>query len=358
MVYGEFVMKPVAICKNDKIFKHSTQWTDEWIAYCEKNSIPYETVDCYHYDIISKLPRYSALLWNFSNFVISDLMEARNILNIASAKGLAVFPDYNTSWHFDDKIAETYALQSVSAPIPKAWVFYDYGECVGWLKAGAEYPLVAKLRCGSGANNVKLLKNRRQAVRYAGRMFASGYNPTPSFIYKAYSKAQSSKSLKAAVSRIKKIPEFLNTRAHAKKMPIEKGYCYFQEFIKNEGYDIKIAVVGDKLSFLSRSVRKGDFRASGGGDIGYSKELVTEQIISSAFEAYDKLGLECVGFDYVADKNTGEGKIIEMCYGFDYKAIMGAGGYWDRNRVWHSEPLNVPAEIMKNIMEKISSGER
>lgn len=351
-------MKPIAICKNDNIFKHSTQWIGEWVDYCEKNGIPYEIVDCYRYDIISRLTNYSALLWNFSNFVISDLLEARNILNIASAKGLETFPDYNTSWHFDDKVAESYALQAVSAPAPKSWVFYDYVECEKWLKTEAEYPIVAKLRCGSGANNVKLLKDYNQAKKYAKRMFASGYNPTPSLVYKAYSKAQSSRSLKVALSRIKKIPEFLNTRAHARKMPIEKGYCYFQEFINNEGYDLKIAVVGDKLSFLCRDVRKGDFRASGGGDIKYTRELITKQIISSAFEAYDKLQLECVGFDYVVDKDTGEGKIIEMCYGFDYKAIMGAGGYWDRDCVWHNEPLNVPTEIINKILENINSKEQ
>lgn len=351
-------MKPIAICRNDNIFKHSTQWIDAWIEYCKENHIPYEIVDCYHYDIVSQLSRYSALLWNFSHFVIADQLEARNILNVASAKGLVTFPDYNTAWHFDDKVAESYALQAVSAPIPQAWMFYDYKDCEKWLKTEAEYPIVAKLRCGSGSNNVKLLKGYHQAKHYAKRMFSSGYNPTPSIVYKAYSKAQSSKSLKVAISRIKKIPEFLNTRAHAKKMPMEKGYCYFQEFIHNDGYDLKIAVVGDKLSFLCRDTRKGDFRASGGGDIKYTKSLITKQIISSAFEAYDRLQLACIGFDYVVDKDTGEGKIVEMCYGFDYKAIMGACGYWDRNCVWHDEPLNVPAEVLQKTVEKIHAKEQ
>jgi glutathione synthase/RimK-type ligase-like ATP-grasp enzyme len=351
-------MKPIAICKNDNIFKHSTQWIGEWIEYCEKNNIPYEIVNCYHYDIISQLPKYSALLWNFSNFVISDLLEARNILNIAAQKGLITFPDYNTSWHFDDKIAESYALQAVEASAPKSWVFYDLKECDNWLKNHAKYPIIAKLRCGSGANNVKMLKNYNQAKAYAKRMFTSGFNPTPSLIYKAYSKAQSSKNLATVLKRIKKIPEFLNTRAHAKQMPIEKGYCYFQEFVSNEGFDLKVAVVGDKLSFLCRDVRKGDFRASGGGDIRYTKELVTKQIIDSAFDAYDNLGMECVGFDYVVDKDTLEGKIIEMCYGFDHKAVMGAGGYWDRDCVWHDQPLNVPNEVIKQVISKIGNGDR
>ena len=72
----------------------------------------------------------------------------------------------------------------------------------------------------------------------------------------------------------------------------EKGYVYFQEFIPNDGFDLKIVVIGDKLSFIGRKIRKDDFRASGGGDLFYDKNLVTQNVISSAFSTNDKLGLQ------------------------------------------------------------------
>lgn len=343
-------MKPIAICKNDKIFKHSTSWLPVWIKYCEDNTIPYEIVDCYYYDIIEKLYYYSALLWNYSNYVISDLLEARNILLVAEKKGLKVFPNHNTGWHFDDKIAEMYALQSIDADIPKSWVFYLENECISWLEKEAKYPLVAKLRCGSGASNVKILKTKQVAIKYAKRMFSKGFDPSPSLLYKSFSKIQSTHDFSTFVSRVKRIPEFLNTRKNAKKMPIEKGYCYFQEMIPNDGYDIKVVVVGDKLSYFCRQVRKGDFRASGGGAFYYDKGVMSAQIINSAFKASDDLKLQCVGFDYVVDNHTGEGKIIEMCYGFDHTAILGAGGYFDRDHIWHKTPLNVPEKVLTNLL--------
>lgn len=287
------------------------------------------------------------MLWNYSNYVISDLLEARNILLVAEKKGLKVFPDHNTGWHFDDKIAEMYALQSVGADIPNSWVFYLEDECIKWLEKEAKYPLVAKLRCGSGSSNVKILRTKQVAVRYAKRMFSRGYDPSPSLLYKTYSKIQSTANLATFVSRVKRIPEFLSTRRHAKMMPIEKGYCYFQEFIPNDGFDIKVAVVGDKLSFLCRDIRKGDFRASGGGSLHYDKAKVTEQIIDSAFSTADKLGLQCIGFDYVVDNRTQTGKIIEMCYGFDYEAILGAEGYFSRDYLWNEGALNVPEEVLE-----------
>ena len=185
----------------------------------------------------------------------------------------------------------------------------------------------------------------------AKKMFAGGFSPAQSLLYKTYSKVQSTRNIKTLVKRIKKIPDFLISRRYGKGIPREKGYCYFQQFINNNGYDIKIAVVGDKCSYFARNVRKGSFKASGGGDFFYDHSLIKKALVKSAFKAADNIGMQCVGFDYVVDKKTGKGLIIEMCYGFDFKAVYDCGGYWDRNFVWHNEPLNVPLEVVKNMIE-------
>lgn len=344
------IMK-IGICKNERIWKHSGDWSDVFIQYCELNNVDYSIIDPYNSDVIKKIEQYDILLWSIQNYLYADLLEARNILRVAERMRIKVFPNQNTIWHFDDKVAEMYAFQSINAPMPDSWVYYSLEDTIQYLKKKASFPLVAKLRCGSGASNVKLLKSESDAISYAKRMFSKGYDPSPSLLYKAYSKAQSSKDWKMVLSRIKKIPMFLYTRSHAKQMPIEKGYCYFQRFVKNAGFDIKVVVVGDKLSFLVRKNRKGDFRASGGGEILYDRSYISEQIIDSAFKIADELGLQCVGFDYVVEENTGKGFVIEMCYGFDYESIIAAGGYFDRNKNWVDEPLNVPYEVMRNILK-------
>ena len=343
-------MKPVAICESllTRVRNGETE-TSQWIAYLNEHQIPYEIISCYSYDIVDRLNNYSALIWHYSNFVNADLMEAQHILDIAAQKGLQVFPNHATGWHFDDKIAEAYAFRAAGAPTPQNWVFYDYKECYRWLETEAKYSLVAKLRRGFGSNNVKLLKSVEQAKKYARRMFSKGFSPAQSLLYKTYSKMQSTHDWETFVSRLKKIPNFLKARRFGKGMPTERGYAYFQEFTPNDGYDIKVAVVGDKLSYLIRKTRQGDFRASGGGDIYYDRPLMTPQIIKSAFAAADALQMQCVGFDYVVDNCTGAGKIIEMCFGFDFDAIYDAGGYFDRDCVWHNEPMNVTAEVLKNL---------
>ena len=94
----------------------------------------------------------------------ADLLEARNILRVAERMRIKVFPNQNTIWHFDDKVAEMYAFQSINAPMPDSWVYYSLEDTIQYLKKKASFPLVAKLRCGSGASNVKLLKSESDAI--------------------------------------------------------------------------------------------------------------------------------------------------------------------------------------------------
>lgn len=350
MTAEDKAMKPLGICINLLSQKRTGPGDGmDFTDYLKKNGIPYESIDCYSSDIISKLSDYSGIFWWYSHYVVADKTEAQHILDIASKMGLKVYPDHNTAWHFDDKIAEMYAFQSVNAPIPKSWVFYRQKECEEWLKNEAAYPIVGKLKNGSGSTNVKILRDKKQALAYCKRMFSKGYDSSPSLIYKTYSKVQSTRDWKTFVSRFKKIPNFLKARSHAKRLGRECDYCYFQEFVENDGYDLKVAVVGDKLGYFARHTRKADFRASGSGDFYYDRDLMTEQIIKDAFRVADALGVQCMGFDFVVDKKTGQGLIIEMCHGFDQHAVYEAGGYFDRECIWHSEPLNVSEEIVKNM---------
>lgn len=344
----------IAICKNDRIFNHSGSWSSVWVEYCQKNDVNFEIVDCYQSGTINKLVDFDCLLWHINNYVLPDMMIGRSILNSAKNMGLKTFPDFNSAWHFDDKIAETYLLQTVAAPIPNSWMFYLLEDCIKWIKNDAKFPLVAKLRSGSGSNNVKLFHSKKNAIRYARKMFKNGFETYPNLLFKAKSQFQSSQSWDVIKARIKRIPDFMQTLSRAKKFPKESGYVYFQEFIPNDGYDLKIVVIGDKLSFIGRNSRKGDFRASGGGDLFFEKDLITPNIISSAFSISDKLGFECMGYDYVVNKINGTGIIVEISYGFSHTALMQAGGFFDRSGVWYDEPLNAPFEIIKNMIKLIS----
>jgi glutathione synthase/RimK-type ligase-like ATP-grasp enzyme len=341
----------IAICRNEKIFNHSGSWTNTWIKYCKSANVYYEVVDCYQSDIIEKLSNFNCLLWHINNYVFPDMYFGRSILYSAHNQGLLTFPDFKTSWHFDDKIAETYLLQSGNISIPRSWMFYLPEDCYSWLHTEAKFPLIAKLRTGSGSNNVKLLNNKDEALAYTKKMFSSGFKSYPDVMFKTKSQLLSATDWKSIISRIKRAPEFFHTLNRAKSFPTEKGYVFFQEFIPNDGFDLKVVVIGDKLGFIGRKTRKGDYRASGGGDLFFDRELISRELIDSAFSTNDQMGFQCMGYDYVIDKNTNKGIIIEISYGFSHLALLNSGGYFDRNGNWYNEPLNAPEEIIKNILK-------
>ena len=341
----------IAILYDHAERQHSTSWSFPWEQYCKDNQLDYSIVNPYELGVIKILMKYDIILWHYSNYSYKDMLMARNLLETLEFHGKKVFPGREDSWHFDDKLAETYLLESVRAPIPKSFYFYNIEKLEDTIaNQEISFPVVAKLRNGSGSHNVKKFDNAEQLKQYAGKMFKSGLSSAPSLSYKAISNARSSKNFKTAINRAKRIPEFLRSLSNAKKFNIERGYVYLQEFIPNDGYDLKIVVIGDKLSFIGRNIREGEFRASGGGDIFYDKSKVTDNVIKSAFKTSDKLKFTCMGYDYVVNRSTGEGKIIEISYGFSHEALLMAGGYFDFNGRWIDEPLNAPIEVLKKLL--------
>lgn len=168
-------MKPVAIHKY-----YDDIWTDGWINHCRENSIPFEVINGYRTDIIQKLGDFSALFWNFNPWRYEDLFFARHILKAAEAMGLKVFPNEATRWHYDDKIAQKYILESIGAPLASTYVFYDLKEALDWIDH-APLPLIGKLRRGAASNNVFLIKTKAEGRAYCKKMFGPGSTPPRNF---------------------------------------------------------------------------------------------------------------------------------------------------------------------------------
>ncbi|MDO5428782.1 RimK family alpha-L-glutamate ligase [Parabacteroides sp.] len=341
----------IAICRNPKIWNHPDfiRLTDNIAQACERKKLYYEFVDPYSSDAISQLGKFDVVIWFIQNFLWADLMEARSVLNAIERIGKKVFPNQSTNWHFDDKIAEMYAFQSINAPIPDSFVFYSQETALEFFK-GSKFPIVAKLRCGSGANNVRLIKNYTQAERYTKKMFGKGVNPSPSLLFKATSKAKSSHDWKITISRLKKLPQFLYTRRQSKLMPNEKGYVYLQEYIPDNSTDYRVKVIGNHCWAFQRKVRKNDFRASGSGDLIFDNKKIPLKIIETSFQVSKALDLQCIAFDYIHDKRTDEYKIVEMSYGFGYDEFEAHNGYWDNSLTFHQETFSFYDWIIESIL--------
>jgi len=308
-------------------------WNIKWIEYCKKNKIPVEVVNCYDTNIINLLKQkgITHLMWHFSHNFPKDILMARNVLFSAAKMGIKTFPDFDTCWHYDDKISQKYILEAVDTPLVPSYAFYNKKEAIDWLKNEARYSLVAKLRRGAGSYNVRLLKNYSQARKYTCKMFGKGTHSTPGYLADVKTKYKVAGNLKGIIKRLKKAPNFFRVMYAGKKaLPKEKGYVYFQDFVPDNMYDVRIAIVGNHIWGFKRKVRDNDFRASGSGMLDYSLEDIPLKIIKDLFLISKRLNTQSVAYDLVKDK-LNHYYIVEISYCYMGEVIYNSPGYWDEN---------------------------
>lgn len=331
------------------IHHRNNSFSDRWIQFCQENSIDFKIVDAFHSDIIEHLKDCDAFMWHHHHADFKDVTAAKKILFALEHAGIKVFPDFKTGWHFDDKVAQKYLLEAINAPLVPSYVFYDKHQALDWAKE-TTYPKVFKLKGGAGASNVKLVKNYSQATGLINKAFGRGFAQFDRLGYfkERFNKFKNGKDTFIGVlkgfARIFIVPEF------AKKQPAEKGYIYFQDFIKNNDFDTRVVVISGKYAAAEkRFVRKGDFRASGSGEFSYNN--INIELIRIAFNVAKKLGLQAVAFDFIEDEKKGP-LIVEISYGFGTTGIKLAPGYWDANLSWYKGSLKLEEQILLDLIEK------
>ena len=95
----------IAICH------HPSSFSDRWIEYCKTSNIDYKIVNCYKNDIIGQVSDCDAFMWHFHHTDPKDSLFAKQLIYALSNSGKIVFPDFNTMWHFDDKVGQKYLIR-------------------------------------------------------------------------------------------------------------------------------------------------------------------------------------------------------------------------------------------------------
>lgn len=340
-----------------KIAIHKSSWgfSSHWINYCVKNNIEYKVVNCYDNTIIQQLSDCDALMWNFHHLLIKDFLFAKQLLFSLQQAGKLVFPDFNSGWHFDDKLGQKYLLESVNAPLVPTSVFYDKKSAMAWVDI-TEFPKVFKLRGGAGSTNVKLVKSRWEAKRLIRMAFGRGiskYSKTGEFKEQIRCFKLNKKSL---VNFTKSIIRFIVSTEFARNAGKDKGYVLFQDFVKNNKYDIRVVVIGRRAFAIKRMVRENDFRASGSGNIKYDKSEIDERYIRIAFDVANSLKTQCIAYDFVTDDDK-KPLIVEVNYGFAIEGYFPCPGYWDENLNWYEESFNAADWMIEEIVKTLKGND-
>jgi glutathione synthase/RimK-type ligase-like ATP-grasp enzyme len=325
-------------------------FSDRWINYCESKGIEYKIVNCYQSDIIEQLSDCDGLMWHFNHKSSKDSKFAKELIFSVETAGKKVFPNFNTVWHFDDKLAQKYLFESIGAPLAPSHAFYDKKQAKEWVRE-VQFPKVFKTRNGAGSDNVRLVRSKREANHLINKAFGSGFKQYNGWSnlkerFRLYRLGKSSMwDMTKGIIRL-----FYPTK-YARVTGREKGYILFQDFIPGNDCDIRVIVVEDKAFAIKRLVRENDFRASGSGFVLYDKEHFQDETVKLSFDMAKKLKSQCAAFDFVYEGN--KTYVLEISYGFVKEVYDPCSGYWDEDLSWHAGAFNPYGWMVDNLIKSI-----
>ena len=341
-----------------KIAIHHTpgSFSDRWIPYCQEKQIEFKLVNCYDSDIVAQLDNYKGLMWHWNQNDYKAALFARQLTISLEKKGIKVFPDVNTAWHYNDKVGQKYLLEAIGAPLVNSYVFYSGREALDWVNK-TNFPKVFKLRGGAASVNVSLAKTKKKATQLVNRAFGNGFSPINHYSrledrFRVLKREKNLTAIRGVASGFARIFILTEVEKYSHK---EKGYIYFQDFIPGNEYDTRLVVIGNRCFGGRRYCRKGDFRASGSGIFSIEPELLDKKCIRIAFETAKKIKAQSIAFDFILDDN--EPKIVEISYCFTMEVYDNCPGYWDSNLNWHAKIINPQYFMIEDFIESISRSE-
>jgi glutathione synthase/RimK-type ligase-like ATP-grasp enzyme len=327
-------------------------FSDYWIEYCDSNRIAYKLVDCTQSNILQQLEDCDALMWHWYQSDPKGVLFARQLVYSLEAMGKMVYPNSSTCWHFDDKVGQKYLLEAIGAPLVPSFVFYDRNEAYKWVEdPTTTFPKVFKLRGGASSVNVKLVRTRSDAKKLVRIAFGRGFSSRNTFnnLKDRIDLFLEKKNKEALVGVVKGIGKFFISNDFERLSSREKGYVYFQEFMKGNSFDTRVVVVGDRCFGIRRYNRENDFRASGSGKSGRTPDLFDKRCLQIAFDTAARLNTQSIAFDFIFDEKKNP-LIVEMSFGFRTQVYP---GYWDRNLKWHEGECNSQYYFMETFVESV-----
>ncbi|MDD2564914.1 MAG: hypothetical protein PHU27_11935 [Salinivirgaceae bacterium] len=321
-------------------------YSDHWIAYCKQQNLPYKIVNAYDNDIIKDLEDCNIFMWHHHQSYPTDAIYAKQLLFALEQAGKIVYPNWKTGWHFDDKLGQKYLLEALNTPLIPSFAFFSKKEALKWI-SNHKLPVVFKLRGGASSYNVKLIRTKAEAKSIIKKAFGKGFRQYDPFVGFKETIRKFMKKEASVRDIIKSVAHFVYPYQLEKSKGREKGYVYFQEFIPNCDYDIRVQLVGNKCYAMKRYVRKNDFRASGGGKIDYDGSKIPVEAIKLSFEVAKALQMQTMAIDLLP---YGDSFLIaEVSYAFAIDDGELDPGYWDTSLQWHSGKINPFAWMVEEL---------
>lgn len=306
----------------------NTNWWRLFASELEKYSIEFDCIEVEKNDWIEQVSRCSHIIWRPNHTVPYKQQAKDKLYIIEKILKKPVYPDEKTFWHYDNKNAQNYFLQAskLNVRTPQTLVSYDYDEALEFLR-NTEYPIISKSSHGAGGSNVRILRNSREGENELNVIFSKN------------------RIINSVNWRLKRIGYKVTS------VKIQDGYVYYQSFIKNNNYDTRVIVIGNKCFALRRMNRTNDFRASGSNNWDHDPSIVDVRLIRLSLDISEHYRFQTMAYDFLLSK-TNTPVLIEMSYTFPDGAFFNnCPGYWDESLQFHKRNFTAQEAIIELLIE-------
>lgn len=239
--------------------------------FLKNNSIDYEIFDIHKSDWVEQAKKFQVVVWRTASSVAGQ-REAEQKIFILENIGIQCFPSFKSVFKYEDKVLMHFFYKSKNLPEIPTFVSHSKEDALLFAEK-AEYPIVSKITTGSSSNGVQIIRSRDETVKYIEQVFSKAGRKT----YWKYQR--------------------------------HKNYVYFQKFIDDASFDLRVIVVGDSLFGYYRYPKKGDFRASGAGNV--EKKAIPFDALDLAWDVKQIYNAPCLATDFVYSEKDKKYYIIE-----------------------------------------------
>lgn len=297
--------------------KRWQSFSSRWQELAEHEDIKIQKVDIFSntHDSLDLLRQCDGFMWWFAQPLSVSRPGRKLIAALSHVNKIPTFPNLNTIWYFDDKVAQYYLLSVADIPTPQTWVFWQESEAKKFIDQ-AEFPMVLKLSSGVISKNVELIRDRDSAYRCIQALFNSGMYALPPDLPFRWFVRRVSETLRIFFSK-KTDEEF------------HKGYLLLQQYLPDNDFDTRITVIGKRAFGFRRYNRPGDFRASGSGRIDWDPTKISLDTIKLAFQTAKLLGTQSLALDIL--RLNDQPVVVEISYYYEGWAITECPGHWEQD---------------------------
>ncbi|WP_180186102.1 RimK family alpha-L-glutamate ligase [Acinetobacter sp. YH01008] len=291
--------------------------------FLKNNQISYSFYDPFRSNWMEEAEKYDLIIWHTdSDPSTQEIAESK--IYILEKMGIKCFPSYDEIWSYESKVRANYLYKLYDLPTIPTYISHSKQDTIDYLKH-VRFPIISKISTGSASFGVDKINDYNEAKKVVDKIFSYKGKDT-------YFKYQS-----------------------------QKNYVYFQEYIEDATFDLRVICIGDELFGYYRYPNKGDFRASGAGN--YEKKEIPNEALELAYKVREKFGSTMLATDFVYSEKKKKYFIIEssIFIGIDtceQLCINGVSGKYKRldesnyqfipGKYWIQE-VSLKSYIEKNI---------